>query len=445
MRSFSVSAPSAPRQLPFLVLAVPALVVLYAVPSAIYTGAPLFSLLVAGFLTVALALSCLRLLSSTNRRMVFTVLLGVRWLLLLYQARYMNLPLGGIDWYRFHSHAAGLLNRSSIIWDVLFDAGSSLFIKLVALIYGAFGVNAAQINFWVFFTSLVTFRYILLAARELGGSSPLAEVTALLFLAWPNEAVLSVTYLREMPIQALVAFSLYQFVVFIKRKSARALLAAILSAAAATMMHSGLLGILLVYLFVAATLSSKRGLSALNPVRVGAFVLVVGLLMTSPIASSLTTKFGDVGSAEDVVVETQSVLGNTAYISRTPANSIDLLLQTPWRVLLFVLSPLPWQVYSVGTAIAWLLDGVLRLWVMYRLIRYFRHAATDLPWKRATRSSLVMMLLVTYIIFAWGTSNYGTAMRHRAKVFPVEIIVVYAAYESSGLRRGRRRPGGEVA
>ena len=94
---------------------------------------------------------------------------------------------------------------------------------------------------------------------------------------------------------------------------------------------------------------------------------------------------------------------------------------------MFALSPLPWQATTLGTAIAVLIEGLPRLFMLYMLaICYFR-CRTGAPRRDALLIGLLVTIVVTYVVFSLGVSTYGTAIRHRAKLFPVEIILVYAA------------------
>ena len=37
----------------------------------------------------------------------------------------------------------------------------------------------------------------------------------------------------------------------------------------------------------------------------------------------------------------------------------------------------------------------------------------------------IILWLMTDLVFSWGTNNFGTAMRHRLKIFPLEILLMY--------------------
>ena len=124
----------------------------------------------------------------------------------------------------------------------------------------------------------------------------------------------------------------------------------------------------------------------------------------------------------------QSVRGSTAYIRRVPKNAVDLVVQTPYRMVMLACAPFPWQVNSLGTAIAWLIDGIPRLVTLYMMGWYFIKCRPKDPEEQVLYLTFLLIVILTYFICAWGTDNYGTAMRHRAKIFPMEVCMLTYTY-----------------
>jgi hypothetical protein len=154
----------------------------------------------------------------------------------------------------------------------------------------------------------------------------------------------------------------------------------------------------------------------------------------------MTQKFSGVNDADSLIEKVQGSGGNTSYVKEAPMTPLGLIVQTPYRMFMFALAPLPWQVYSVSTGLAWLIDGLLRMWIIYRMLRFFIGYKAKVPQEQAIKLAFLLIVFLTYFVFAWGTLNYGTAMRHRAKIFPIEIIFVYANYNI--LKRKTHRIGG---
>lgn len=113
---------------------------------------------------------------------------------------------------------------------------------------------------------------------------------------------------------------------------------------------------------------------------------------------------------------------NTTYLNNLiPTNPVDIIWQSPIRILFFLLKPFPWDIRSVGHLIVWF-DALLWLYIVWTI---FAHR------KEIKRNPAAMVLLfcclVSIFAFAYGTSNYGTAVRHRTKFF-VEMLVVVAPF-----------------
>lgn len=393
------------------------------------TGAPLFSLMFCTVLIFIFAGCNLKILSTGQQYIVYLSLFLLKAAALVYQAAYKSLPMGGNDWVAFNFYATNILKHGSGIIHIFLGNHRDLFSKLVALIYTTFGRNIEQVYFYVFVSSLITFTYIFLTAYEITGDKTKSQWTAILFMVWPIEFILSITCLRDMPIQCLTIMSFYYFVKFIKYRRLADISLAVVLAALTSMMHSGMIGLLLVYLLVAVIYDRQRIMSWLNPMKALLCMIILILIITSPVATAIMGRFTKIDNMNDILVRSQRIEGNTAYIYEAPQEPVDLLLQTPYRMFMFAFAPLPWQVYDFPTAIAWLLDGLLRIFILYRILLYFIRYRPGDSSEKALKISLILILLITYFIFAWGTFSFGTAMRHRAKLFPLEIIMVYPCYE----------------
>ena len=121
---------------------------------------------------------------------------------------------------------------------------------------------------------------------------------------------------------------------------------------------------------------------------------------------------------------TGSVSGSTDYIGAANS-SLELIIQLPIRLFYFVLAPLPWHVRSGGTLIAFFLDGIFRIWMVGRICANYRTLKHAYGFKYNLFMAGIIIYLITMFVFSWGTNNYGTAMRHRLKIFPLEILLAY--------------------
>lgn len=399
----------------------------------IIVNAPLISIVCALFFIIILVFFNLRYLSGKNQVLIYLLIILMKIELLIYQATFKNLPLGGLDWQHYHRFGQELLSFANGNLLTFFTLENyDLFTRITALIYYFFGINPEQMYFFVFITSLLTFNYIYLTSYEILKNKIVSQKIALLFMVWPIEFIHSITFLREMPIQLLFIASLYHFVKFINYKRSIDVFLAIVLISLSSMMHSGMIGVLITYVLIVIISNKKRGIDSLNPFKIAIFVVIVFLFLQSPISAPLTAKFGGVDNINDLIenriqYKDAGMEATTNYISQIPDSPSALLLQFPYLIVMYSLSPLPWQVTNFSTLIAFFIEGIPRLFIVYMLIKYFIKYKPKTPKEKQLKMTFMILILLTYLIFSLGTKSYGTAMRHRAKIFPLEIILVYSA------------------
>ena len=138
-------------------------------------------------------------------------------------------------------------------------------------------------------------------------------------------------------------------------------------------------------------------------------------------------KFGNL-TAQAVLETAGRSMGGSAYLPNVEISDfLDLVLWGPAKVVLFVVSPVPWQWRSPEDAVAFLADGLIFLVAMLLILRA--------PWKspRSGRRRVVQVLSMSIaaavVIFSIGTYNAGTAMRHRHKLLAPIVLVSVLAFE----------------
>lgn len=373
-----------------------------------------------------------KVLASGRYLHIYALLLAAKLALLVYQIQFKNLPLSGVDW-RYYDRFGSLLaieSRGDLL-SIITSPDWDLFTRLTATVYSVFGADPEQMYFFVFVTSLVTFHYIYGAATLLLKDDVGAQRVALLFMIWPHEIVLSVTFLREMPIQMLLAASLYHFLRFWNDRGALHLVAALGLPLAATLMHSGAIAVPVAYAYLAIRARDRGGIQV---VRTAIFAVVAFAILSSQVAAPLLAKFGDMSDPSTIIDlggagNAEAISATTYYLN--PGLGDAPTIQLPYRFAMFALSPLPWQATTVGTAMAVLIEGLPRLFMVYMLVACFQRCRTGQPRHDVLLGVLLLTLVVSYFIFSLGVSTYGSAIRHRAKFFPIEIILVYAAATAS--------------
>lgn len=112
-----------------------------------------------------------------------------------------------------------------------------------------------------------------------------------------------------------------------------------------------------------------------------------------------------------------------------------LLLTAPLRFILFLVSPLPWMIRKIIDLVAFV-DAISYTVAIWWIWSARRQLFND--------RRIVALLFITgtgLFVFAMGTINFGTAVRHRAKFFPVVMTLACAGRELMKRReQGGNRP-----
>lgn len=97
-------------------------------------------------------------------------------------------------------------------------------------------------------------------------------------------------------------------------------------------------------------------------------------------------------------------------------DSSDIFTTMIPRIFYFLLSPFPWDIEKIIHAFA-LIDSFLYLIILYYLIKGISECNI------VKIKTLLILLSLLILIFSIGSSNFGTAMRHRAKILPLIICL----------------------
>ena len=124
----------------------------------------------------------------------------------------------------------------------------------------------------------------------------------------------------------------------------------------------------------------------------------------------------------DTIVSWQaySARGRGAYLSDVHIDVwLDLIWNLPLRVMYFLGAPFVWMVSQFRDLLG-LLDAVVFLYIASKIalgVRQRRLLTIDVY------LSIILVVAGVVAVFALGTSNYGTAFRHRAKIFPWLLLL----------------------
>ncbi len=377
----------------------------------------------------------LKIMPTAKISLIYIIIFLIRLLLLFYRTNNGYLPMSGSDWGVFHRLALNLVYSIDNIWGIIFPDRSfgfrgGFYEQFVAIIYYVFGVSKNYMHMMSFIFSEILFRYIYLCSFLISSSRKISILSSFYFYLYPLAIVYSVDYMREIIIITILVISLYHFILFIKYRKKINLFLTLFFSLLIAGMHSGMLSILFSYIIIITSLDKKYQKFKFTIPRMLIIVFIISLIYNSFLWPILSGKLSRLESAESLQDLAPKIHGTTDYIA-PPRSNIEAIAQVPIRFIFFLISPLPWQVNSFYTFIAMVLDGVLRWLIIYKILLNIRKAKFLPQLERVIFYSFLIILVFSTLTFSWGTNNFGTAMRHRLKLLPMEILMAYTIFSKN--------------
>jgi hypothetical protein len=138
---------------------------------------------------------------------------------------------------------------------------------------------------------------------------------------------------------------------------------------------------------------------------------------------TLFAKFNRVENVDDVfdVADSYSV-GDSAYNIqiKTGNTFVDLVINTPIRMFLFIASPLPWQWRGLNDLIAFVFSALFYIYCYATARKALKQNLED----KTLIIGLLTICIASMLIFSWGVSNAGTALRHRDKFITDYLLLL---------------------
>ena len=333
-------------------------------------------------------------------------------------------------------------------WFDDFTTGSYLYSWMSSGVYLLFGRVPFLLHVINSYFGTLTIYFVMRSAQQLSLNRSLDRAVGWTLAFYPSAVLYSVLTMREAPIVLATSISIYLLLSWVSTRRIAFGLGAVSFMIIAQLFHAGMLGatlaVLLIYLRV--SLQSFPIRDNLRPL--AALVVIVAAIGVLQFSLRTGVGFEKVwGLIRDfdidfiAVWQAGTARGRGAYLSGVAIDTwLDLIWNIPLRVLFFLGSPFIWMVSQFRDVLG-LLDALAFLYVTLRITR-------DIMKRRLLTIeaylSVVLVVAGIVVLFALATSNYGTAFRHRAKVFPW-LLLLYQYGHTIGVspsvsrRRHRRR------
>lgn len=262
--------------------------------------------------------------------------------------------------------------------------------------------------------------------------------TLVLFLIalWPNYILATMQLQRESLIAFFNMLAFYYLIEWLESRKNGWLIISFLAAIPAAMLHSASMAIWGANAVVIAIWNQKKQKAAISikTVVIIAVALVgIILLFYSPLNALLFSymRIDEISWKSIYEFYTWAfVEGGSDYLRNMQVNNVwQFVGATIIRMLYFMIAPVPWEWTRVQDVVAFFMDGAIHVALFVLLVRCW--IKTRNHKKRAYMLFGFLYVLAFAGIFCWGTSNAGTAMRHRSILtgFIVATTVIALAKE----------------
>ena len=371
------------------------------------------------------------LFSSHDKKLqkVLFIALAVRLVLMVIDSYiYSGLPyLTAADASRFQRRAIefSMIGIPDLItWPL--PGGAGLYAYFMGTVYALFGTDEGTLIRAINILAGVFAIYNAYHISNMLWTRRIALQNTMILAFFPLLAVYAQNPIRESLVVYFLTLGIMYYVSFIKYRRPHYIALAVIGFGLSTALHMGALmallglGVYQIWLFLTSLLRGR----ILMFLSSGIAILIVGfgLHYLNTTGWGLSTIGGEGAIAEFGVEELIQERGGDRRAGRasylqgmTASNPADVFWQTPIRAAYFLFAPFPWMLGSIWDMVG-IFDGLLYLLVFFGIYKSFPVIRKD-----PAAMAMLVMLLGMILAFAWGVTNYGTAMRHRAKIIILAI------------------------
>lgn len=284
---------------------------------------------------------------------------------------------------------------------------------------------------------------IVLIGRELNLTRRNLKIGLWAFSILPASIVYSIFTMREIFIATLVGFVTVTILRWRRTQKNRYLYFSILLSLFACFLHAGFL-LLVLALFLAGVVeaayykkSAVKWLFAIPKI----MIAIVITAFLSNFSFENIPKFRSLDHLTDLTYQAAHIQrkimkegAEAAYPKwMSPTSSSQLLWTSAVRIVYFWISPFPFG-FSKFIHLIGLLDGIVYGFLLARIWRVMRREG-----RQGTVKFLILVFGLTMIAFALGTTNFGTAQRHRFKFILLLLpLALSGGRDSPKNNRGRK-------
>ncbi|WP_456376719.1 hypothetical protein [Lutibacter sp.] len=353
-----------------------------------------------------------------NIKHILLIAFIIRFVLLFINNFIFVLPQGDGDAIIIEFYAFKFSNITNLDYGLVFSQGHFFLAYLGSLLYSVIGREPFIFGLLMVVLGTIVVDKVYTASFLLWNNKDVAIKVTWFTALFPQLCLHSALILRETPVNLFLILAIISFIKYWKYSQNKELIWFVFYIVIAALFHSGVLFAFLGILILSLTSSKQNKFRNrfLLPL-----VIIISVIFINYWGLGLQ-KFG--GSIENITDQFQAresmqTMGNSAYPSwMLISGGLSEFWKLPIRYIAFLFSPLvPFMVKNPKHIIG-LFDGVLYLLLFYNIYKNRRLIKSN----SAARGILIMSLFLI-LVFSLGVSNVGTAIRHRAKIVPMLLIL----------------------
>lgn len=305
--------------------------------------------------------------------------------------------------------------------------------KFIGLcVYNLYGIQPAIVRFLNIMFSITSIHLVVKTLKNLNVANRVIKIVAFLMAFLPFYAIYSVSFCRESVIIFLCAVSLYYFIGFYKNNKFSKIACAFIAALLSCMLHSGTLFLIIGYVFFLMFYkrnTEKFQISVKSAFIFGGFFCVF-IWLYNHFSGELFYKFGNASNVQDVLNKSESVaIGGSKYNAGFNISNpvLNFIVNTPIKMIYFLFSPMPWDWRGLNDIVSFLCSSLVYGYLIFAAVKSLKNK------NNKNRNIVIFCLVLIFfatVIFGWGVSNAGTAIRHRDKLICI-VMVMFACSQDA--------------
>jgi len=322
-----------------------------------------------------------------------------------------------------------------------FIFGAHAYSMMVGTIYYLIGRSPLFIRMVnVFLSTMIVFNTFKIALL-VWQNKRTAKIATWIVAFFPALILFGVTILREAILVYLLTVSVLYLIAHTRNHQISSLFISLVALLMVINLNSGFFLILIVPVFLLIKnlmelLVKKKGIKILYISAMSIILLIVAIVFINSFMDQVII-IGKVGVntitdftifEELALLQNRAARGRTAYlVGKTTSSPVSLLIWLPIRIIYFLFMPFPWIWHNLMDILGGV-DAFLYFWIIFYSFRGLFQKKSKF-FNYTTLWIIILTAGIGISIFSAGTSNYGTAWRHRA-VFTF-LFAILAAFPLS--------------